>query len=246
MREIEIYKVKLKGGGDDGVDIRYHETGLIDSNIPRECENPVHEDFKNAVQGLAVHLAILTDFLPIKKSGDAGAIAMFTVTGYSVKGEDGNRGFVITGYLSTKRGGTVILNSPFTRFEEDEATVYSLVGDVESKISSIEEESKQYLFKGKQAPKKQLSLDMPGDEKVTNIKMDKPLKDGNEIVDDDDDFDLDELIQEEYVDPYKSGIGMKIPPADPDAMKRVAEMDDEEVNAGGNGKRKRGAGSKKK
>lgn len=206
--EIKIKKVKLVDGGEK-MKLGFHEDATIDSDNDKTCNDPVHEDLSNAMNKLAVHLAILTDYIEAKNSHKHETIDKFTVTGYSIGGAEGEEGFTITGHRSTKRGGTVILNTPFTRFEEAEEARYILIGDVQDKIASIETEVIAYLKDGKKKPKEQLELDLP-EEKVTHAKIATP-----------------EGIVGEIVNEANTGmttIGNKLPPADADAMARVAEM----------------------
>lgn len=160
QEDIKIKKVKLLKEGEK-LELEYQETGEMDATNDKICLTPVHKDLKDAVSGLAVHLAILTDYIPEKKAKDTEEIEKFVCTGYSIGGKEDQEGVTITGYRKTKRGGTVTLNTPFLRFEQSDESQYMLIGDIESKIETIEGEVRQYLFEGKRAPEQQTAMAFP-------------------------------------------------------------------------------------
>lgn len=203
MPEFKFLKVKLLNGGQDGVELINKRDGDLPKKSTEECDWPAHIDFVTTVQKLAVHLAVLTGSIPEKKSHENKEVLKFTVTGYSIGGKEGAEGFTITGYRITPFG-TVILNSPFRRFDQDPETAYSLIDEVKGVIHGIEETSDTpYIngiedegvlyYGGKRAPNPQQSLfdsadhsstDHPDDDendnkpktKSTRKGKDKPVK----------------------------------------------------------------------
>lgn len=166
-----ILKLKLKKDGDQGIDVKFKEFSLIKSTDTKECEDSIHPHLKEAVNGLRVHLAILTNYLPLNKVNKNSDLEKFKVTGYSLKEKEEGHGIVITGYRGTDAGGVVILNSPFTMVDLES---YTLAKDLEDKLEKIEFEVNEYLFKGKK-----LQPDLfEEDTAVTNMKIDTPDETG--------------------------------------------------------------------
>lgn len=211
---IKILKVKLIKGGEK-LELGIKESGTVQANDYKECTNPVHPDLSKAVQALAVHLAILCDFIEPKQSSDTDEIEKFTVTGYSIGGKEGEEGVIITGMRKTKSGQKYSINSPFTRFDATEESRYILMNDLQSKLDTIEAEVREYLFNGKMQQPSLFNGNSEGNgdekEKVTHMQVAEPLSD-----------------EEITFEKLKNERGGNIPYADPEAMKRVAEMDIEE------------------
>lgn len=129
-----------------------------------ECDGPVHQDLKDALAGLAVHLALLTDYLSENKAKDKELISAFNVTGYSLSGEDHDQ-VIITGYKNTKRGTAVILNNPLFRMGLADKDSYMLIGHLENQIALCNEETTKYITGEKRGPQVQNVLDFDGDGK---------------------------------------------------------------------------------
>ena len=204
MQGIEIKKVKLIKGGEK-LEVAYKETGELKATNDKVCDEAVHADLAKSVNGLAVHLAILTDYISEKQSSDKELIDKFVVTGYSIGGKEDEEGVTITGYRKTKSGQTVTLNSPFTRFEQKEESQYILMGELQSSLDKVESEVLAYLFEGKKSDDPQGSL-FPDDENVTQIKI------------------ADEETEEEKNDAALSKM-KDSSQANPEAMERLKEWD---------------------
>jgi hypothetical protein len=219
---ISIQKVKLIKGGEK-LELDIKESGLVKSTDSKTCENPVHPDLSNAVQSLAVHLAILCDFIEPKQSKDTDELEKFTVTGYSIGGKEGEEGVTITGMRKTKTGQKFSINSPFTRFEASEEARYLLMNDLQSKIDTIEGEVKKYLFDGKQLQQSIEFPDKPDDGRVSHLQFAEPLSDEEKGL---------AKLDMSRDDGDGSGIHVS-GKANPEAMERVRNMDNED--AGGSG-----------
>lgn len=206
---IKILKVKLVKGGEK-LELGLKESGTVQANDTKECQNPVHPDLSKAVQALAVHLAILTDYIDQKQSGETEELEKFTVTGYSIGGKEGEEGVTITGMRRTKSGQKFAINSPFARFEASEEARYILMNDLMLKISDIEEEVKKYLYEGKMLqPSLFEKVEDDDDDEVTNLQFTN-----EETQQDRDDVTLQRL----------KGGGSQYQ-ANPEAMERVAAGD---------------------
>lgn len=160
MSDIKIHKMKLVKGGEK-LNVAYEDMGDCPSDDDKTCRNPCHKDLIEATQALRVHLAVITEYIPEKNAFKNEDIDNFVVTGYSIGGNEESPGIIITGYRLTKKGKTVTLNTPFTRFEEDDNTRYTHMDDLMRKITVIEKEIIRYLKEGKKAEDPQGSLDFP-------------------------------------------------------------------------------------
>lgn len=234
---IKILRVKLIKGGEK-LELGIKESGTIQADDTKECKNAVHPDLSTAVQSLAVHLAILCDFIDPKQSKDTDEIEKFTVTGYSIGGKEGEEGVTITGMRKTKTGQKYSINSPFTRFDASEESRYILMNDLQSKMDTIEDEVMKYLFEGKMLQPDMFAASK--DENVTHAKIANPK--------------TDEDRGEEILNNLKAGKSVY---ANPEAMERVAAMDNEDAIGGAVGAmveeqrdnlrgRKKGGGKKEK
>lgn len=177
MSDITIIKVKLIKEGEK-LEVAFKETGALKSLVDKVCESRVHPDLKNAVDALAVHFAILSDYITVKRARDKEELEKFVMIGYSIGGKEEEEGITITGQRKTSYGKKLTLNTPFLLLESSGET-YSLIGDLNSKIKTIEDEVLKYLTEGKKAPDPQTSMFPP--EPVTNVKIDHPqeLYDGD-------------------------------------------------------------------
>lgn len=202
---IKINSVKLERKGEKVI-IGYRESAMVKSDDEKTCHDPVHPDLYDAVQKLRPHLAMRTSLINVKQIGDEKEMEKYEVTGYSFGGKEGNEGITITGMRKNDDGQSYTLNSPFTRIGSEEGKGYVLLGQLMTDVQGIEKEVGKYLFEGK---KKQPSLfnEEKDDKTKTKIKV------------------LPEESQEEKDQKILSHLRNGIGHADPEAMKRVAEMD---------------------
>ena len=84
--------------------------------------------------------------------------------GFSIAGSEENEGVTISGSKDGKYG-TVNLNTPFTKYSSDE---YPFVSELAEDIQKCHYEVEQYLFEGKRAPEKQMSMDFGDDDDIPN------------------------------------------------------------------------------
>lgn len=161
---MQITKVKLIKGGDNGIEISTVklEANKSTTKANEEHSAAVHVDFKAAMTSLAIHFGLLSDYLKPSQvknidKYDVELIKDFTVTGFSIKGDAEDKGFVLTGYKKKSNGKTITVNTPFTRFVEAEGSEYQFIEHLEARINEAEREVKEYLG-GKVAPDPQGSL----------------------------------------------------------------------------------------
>lgn len=157
VRKVRIKKAKIKD--DLFLEVEYSEDlpGHSRKDVKETITIPVHDDMKTAFQKLHTHLALLCDETKLKKGEDIdqAIIPTFFVRGWSQSGSDENEGVTISGYKEGKYG-TVNLNTPFTKYSNDDYPHISELGlDMTQCVAEVE----AYLFDGKRAPEKQLGLD---------------------------------------------------------------------------------------
>lgn len=179
MSDIIIKKIKLVKAGEK-MHVGFEETGDNPSVVPKKLfHNRCHPDLIRAVNALAVHLAIITEYIPEKNAHKSAEVERFIVTGFSIGGKEGEEGVVITGYRKTKSGKTVTLNTPFIRFEEDDKTRYILMSELEERLETIQDEVIQYMTKAKKGEDPQASLDFPDED---SDEMEPKTKPGAGVV----------------------------------------------------------------
>lgn len=118
-----------------------------------EGKNLVTNDLINAFGALVAHLAFLCE----QKEADGKKFLedlpndidkKLEVTGYSIGGEDESRGVTLTGKRFLKTNKVLNLNSPFTKFCDDNEQ-YEFAFELEQAIDACEYEVNEYLFNKK-------------------------------------------------------------------------------------------------
>lgn len=112
----------------------------------------MHPDLRNAIQDLDIHLALLCGYLSTKqiKSLDKyepEQLKPFKISGISIKHEEG---ITITGHRINDQKKAVILNTPYTLFNEDAKTRYRWMDDLLITLAIITDEVMHYLDGSKQ------------------------------------------------------------------------------------------------
>lgn len=182
---MEITKLKiLKLKNGNGLELSYEKPGPQADKIVITGETHsalIHGDLFNAVQALAVHLAIMAFHVKDNEVEDIAAPDLakfkdFSVGSYSIIGADEKRGVIISGTLR-KAGKAHNFNTPFYRFEEPESTRYAFMDDLAAKLRVIESEVLPYLDGSKRGEATQPEI--PGldgkPEKVTKMKIAEPV-----------------------------------------------------------------------
>lgn len=118
-----------------------------------EGKNLVTNDLKDAFSELTAHLAFLCE----QKEADGKEFLedlpkdidkKLEVTGYTIGGEDESRGVTLIGKRFLKSNKVLNLNSPFTKFD-DENEPYQFAFELEQSIQACEYEVNEYLFNKK-------------------------------------------------------------------------------------------------
>lgn len=163
MSNAKIKKAKIKD--DLFLEVEYTEElpGHSKKDTKLSCTVPVHQDLKDSFQNLHKHLAVLCDQVKVKgrslEAFNHDSFGLFSVSGFTIRGNEDNEGVVISGHRDGQYGN-VNLNTPFTKYDDEE---YPFTSELAEQIEAAVYEVEQYLFEGKKAPDRQLAFDF-GDE----------------------------------------------------------------------------------
>ncbi len=163
---MEIFKAKVTK--DNTLTATYRdETGTVTI----EGKNLVTSDLINAFGELVSHMVFLCEL----KEADGKEFLndlpdnigqILEVTGYSIGGDGDSRGVTLTGKRFLKSNKVLNLNSPFTKFEDDNEP-YQFAFDLEQAISTCEYEVHEYLFNKKW---KIVQQELPFEEEKPRLK----------------------------------------------------------------------------
>lgn len=153
MSTIKIKKAKIISGKHSSrVEVKYAKDS--ESGLHTEAEESPdwepHQDLTDAMNNLAVHYALLNEFIPTEKKKkipgyDLALYANCVVSGFSVSGDEGKEGVVITGHRLLTNGKAQIVNTPFELLEPSEGKGYLYMEDLMDKIEKATNEVLQYL-----------------------------------------------------------------------------------------------------
>lgn len=155
-----ILHINRSNGGDEVVGVETHKA-------------IIHRDLKKAIDGLAIHLAVLAEYvnpIDIQDISRPGNIytEKFFVKGYSVGGDEaeGTRGVIISGRKILRNGMAHNYNTTFNRFEQAPESRYTFMDDLIARLTDIETEIMSYLDGSKRGDPVQQEI--PGlEEKVS-------------------------------------------------------------------------------
>lgn len=148
---ITITKAKLIKGINIYVDYSEQLNDGV-NNHSQACTADAHNDLRQAFKQLSPHLASLCE----QYEADGKLTKNIECRGFSIKGADENEGVVLTGYRTISNGHAVILNSPFTKFENTDA--YPAMKSLLKDLAMCKVEVMAYLFENKKQPDPQMSL----------------------------------------------------------------------------------------
>ena len=159
-------------------------------------------DLRNAFNVLVAHLAFLCE----QKEADGkefledlpeGIDKKLEVTGFVIGGEDESRGVTLIGKRFLKSNKVLNLNSPFTKFD-DENEPYQFAFELEQSIQACEYEVNEYLFNKKW---KVVQQELPFEEEtpVSDIAPDNVPEAVTEMPDDSDVKDFQAVMDNSTV-----------------------------------------------
>lgn len=210
MDKIKIIKAKILKGDKVEVDYQKTESDLSFTEINEKHNSAPHKDLTKAFAAIAVHAALLSEFISVNEIADIEEpehpkLKDFTVSGFTVVGDEEEEGVIITGLKTLRSGKMMMFNTPLTRYNDASDNRYDYLDDLQKVVNLARKEVKRYL-EGHRAPDPQLSLDLPEkQENPTRKKKSTTIK----VLD----------PEQEVIDPRS---------ADPEAMARVKAMDNEE------------------
>lgn len=167
---IEINKGKLLK--NDIVEVSFIKQNLKKGSKPAKCNeehaDPPHPDLRKAFKSLNIHAAMIGEFVsPMKvkdiEDVDEELAQDFSVTGFTLVGDDLEAGVILSARKTLKTGKTMGFNTPIQHFEDPADNPYPFCDNLLECISKCKSELKQYL-EGKFAPNPQLDM-FPKDEK---------------------------------------------------------------------------------
>lgn len=164
----KIRKAKLKLSSLEVELTETHDTdgGPVTNEITMKCAGLVHDDLKKAFSKLPLHLIKICDLRKAELINaetfdmtDLSEFDDYTVTGFSIGGEDEHEGAVIIGSRKFPSGKVLNITTPFTKFS-DENHPYEHEDELYNDIQACIYEVELYL-EGKYAIKQ---LELPFDE----------------------------------------------------------------------------------
>jgi hypothetical protein len=230
--ELTIEKAKLiKQGEKVEITFKKQSDNGIKSTGGELFHAVPHPDLKTAFEALTIHFCLMTGQVPVKMVKDVSnykpeIIEGFRVSSYSIGGD--REGITITGTRLLPNGKAFNSNTPYYKFEESDQTRYTFMDELIEDLETLESELKQYVSGSKLGNEQQLNMFEPPVTKMQIAAPDKPVfksepKDTDGLHD----------VTEEYIEHNKKHqeAKLKIPPADPEAMARVAAggIEDAEV-----------------
>lgn len=188
--ETAIYKInnaKIKDSqliaGFDEIFKTENYTNTIDG---KKCSQIIHPDMKRAFDKLKVHLVCICEMPEAASINDQNVydydidqLSNYVVNSYTHGGSNESAGVTITGQKLLKSGQVLNINTPFIKFEDEEA--YKFSGALYSDIEACDYEVDQYLFHEKFGIKQmELDFDAPEDANLdgTTPDQDKPKRRG--------------------------------------------------------------------
>lgn len=164
MSKVKILKGKILKGPEVSVEYtEFKEDGHNDNcSFSRKVEP--HPDLSAAFKSLAVHAALLGEFIPLASlanldSVDKKLIEPFTVTGFSQTGGDDNPGVMLHAQRRLSTGKLLGFNTPNIRFTEEGESAYPFMEDLENAMQKVGDEMLMFL-NGKVAPDPQGKLEL--------------------------------------------------------------------------------------
>lgn len=231
--ELTIEKAKLiKQGEKVEITFRKQSDNGIKSTGGELFHAVPHPDLKKAFEMLTIHFCLMTGQVPVKLVKDVSnykpeIIEGFRVSSYSTGGD--REGITITGTRLLPNGKAFNSNTPYYKFEESDQTRYTFMDELIEDLETLEKELKQYVSGAKLGNEQQLNMFEPEKPPVTKMQIAAPEKPVFKSGPKDTDGLHD--VTEDYIELNKQRqeSKLKIPPADPEAMARVAAGDIEEA-----------------
>ena len=128
-----VMETDFNGQDPDGNEIETTD------EMSRKSSQVMHADMKAALNRLRIHMVCVCEQPEADQITDENVynfdpeeLENYEITGYSLSGSDDNAGVVITGKKLLKNGTVLNINTPFTKFEDEENYPHggSLLNDI--------------------------------------------------------------------------------------------------------------------
>lgn len=160
---ITILKGKLLKG--DRVEIEYTSQDNVNAKPVSgtlSSDNPPRSELKSSFGNLAIHAALLGEFIapvmvPDIDNVNPDLVKDYTVTGFTITGKDDNEGVILSAQKKLKNDKSLGFNTPITRFQDESPNAYTFIDDLIDCIDDCRAAMKEYLS-GKYAADPQQAL----------------------------------------------------------------------------------------
>lgn len=166
MSQITITKGKLLKG--DKVEIEYQQKDSSDSkpaNCSYEQDAPPRQKLKTAFSNLAVHAALLGEFISVSSIKDINkpdpeVTKDFNASGFTViNNKNSDEGVIITAQKTLKNGKSLGFNTPIIMFADESDNAYPYSEELANAIDVCKDELREYL-NGVRAENPQTKLEL--------------------------------------------------------------------------------------
>lgn len=152
MSEIIITKGKLLKG--DKVEIEYqqkHSSTAKPANCSYEQDETPRIELKKAFSNLAIHAALLGEFIPLKSikkidAPDPELVKDFNASGFTISAsKKGDEGLILTAQKTLSSGRTLGFNTPVIRLDDESENAYPFSKELSAAVDVCKDELTQYL-----------------------------------------------------------------------------------------------------
>lgn len=163
--EIEIKSAKVKSDLFLAYSYTQKEEHRV-NNHDTKSDAPIHPDLRHAFNNLVPHLILLAgqtmkedavSILSNESETTEEMLENYKVTAFTIGGSGESEGVTITGYKILANGKKINLNTPFTKFHDDNDS-YAYDSELIKTIEDLKEEVLAYMS-GKQAESNQTAMD---------------------------------------------------------------------------------------
>lgn len=163
-------EVEFRGKDEQGNSVE-----TID-DVTRKSPQVLHADLKEAFRRLRLHMVIVCEQ---PEAGDIEAegidnfssdnLENYEVTGYTISGSDESEGVVLTGKKLLKSGMVLNINTPFTKYEDEENYAYG--SDLSADILACNYEVKAHLNGKWGIVQQEFNFDPPNEAETPEMKV---------------------------------------------------------------------------
>lgn len=223
---MDITSAKIKK--NNSLKVSFKRNGAnVDEDHPEVADAELLIKFN----ALCIHFGLMGYFIrhelvPDIRGYDGKLIEDITIHGFTIGGPDDGRGIQLFGHVLLPNKKAMNVTLPFYKFDDESPNSYEFMEELIEDLEALQDEIILYLG-GKHAPavtkapvdKSQTKIDFPegDDDPITKAQVAEPVKSDKLSVETADDIGMRHV--------GKGPMAVKIPQADPEAMKRVADGD---------------------